>query len=93
MVGNLAGILACLGEQDRADELLAKIPEAAPDGRAAYHLLRSEIDAAADWFEKSIELRQPLAPTRCRGLYCQPLRDSPRWPKLAKMMNLPVETS
>jgi hypothetical protein len=51
--------------------------------------LCSEIDAVAEWYEKSIELREPMAATRCNALRYKPLRDSPRWPKLAKMMNLP----
>lgn len=89
VIGILAGILACLGEQDRADELLAKIPETAPDGRIIHHLLRSETDAVADWCEKGIELRQALVARRCSAVYLKPLRDSPRWPKLARMMNLP----
>jgi hypothetical protein len=90
-VGLLAGILARLGEVDRLDELVARLREMAPLGFFWYHLLRSEIDAAADYYAKMIERREDpalLAPTP----FLQPLRDSPRWPALARMMNLPVET-
>jgi TolB-like protein/Tfp pilus assembly protein PilF len=90
-VGLLAGILARLGEVDRLDELVARLREMAPLGLFWYYLLRSEIEVAADYYAKMIERRDPeathLAPTR----FLQPLRESPRWPALAKMMNLPVE--
>lgn len=56
---NLAGILARLGAKNRAAELLAKIPETASNAMVIYHLLCSEIDNAADWYEKQIESRQP----------------------------------
>jgi hypothetical protein len=35
-----------------------------------------------------IEDRDPAAPVFC---CLKPIRSSPRWPALAKMMNLPVE--
>jgi hypothetical protein len=58
-----------------------------------YHLVCSEIDAAIDWHERAIERRQPgPAMSAASGLY-KPLRASPRWPKLAKMMNLPGAAS
>ena len=49
-----------------------------------FHLLCGEIDQAADWFEKAIEQRDPAMPTLGYRF-----RSSPRWPALAKMMNLP----
>ena len=54
-----------------------------------YHLVCSEIDAAIDWYERDIELRQPGAAHLASAGFFKPLRASPRWPKLAKMMNLP----
>jgi hypothetical protein len=48
-----------------------------------------EIDLAADWFEKAIEERYPGIALWLQGAAGEPLRASPRWPKLAKMMNLP----
>ena len=88
-MGALAGVLACLGEQERADQLAAKIPETGPAGWVIYHLFRSSIDDAAEWYEKVIELRHPSAPVWARAAFLKPIRESPRWPKLAKMMNLP----
>jgi len=89
VLGLLAGIFARLGQKERADELLAKIPEAGPGGRVLYHLLCAEIDGTADWYEKAIELRDPFAVVWSAVEFAKPLRSSPRWARLAKMMNLP----
>jgi predicted Zn-dependent protease len=88
VVGALAGILTCLGEKDRADQLLTELPEAAPAGRVIYHLLCSEIDTAANWYEKEIKLRQPTAALWSSARFLKPLRESPHWPRLANIMNL-----
>ena len=88
-IGFLAGLLAQAGEKERAEKLLATLHETTPTGMILYHLVRSEIDAAIDYYERDIELRNLRAPLyAAAGLY-KPLRASPRWPKLAKMMNLP----
>ena len=90
-VGLLAGILARLGEVDRLDELVARLREMAPLGFFWYYLVRSEIEVAADYYAKMIERRDPEATHLAPTPFLQPLRESPRWPALAKMMNLPVE--
>jgi serine/threonine-protein kinase len=94
VIGLLAGVLARTGEQGRADALLGQVNEAqggfvAPSGRVFYHLICGEIDAAADWFEKAIEHRDPYLVPWIRLPLAKPLRVSPRWPKIAAMMNLP----
>jgi len=88
-IGNLAGILACLGEQDRADQLLAQMPESAAAGWVVYHRYCSNIDAALDWYEKAIEIRHAGAAFGARFAFYKPLRESPRWAGIAKKMNLP----
>ena len=85
-VGLLAGILAQLGEKERADELVTRLRNMPRAGLFRYHLLCSRTDAAADCLAQMIEDRDPLAP-----LFSFAIRSSPRWPALAKMMNLPVE--
>jgi TolB-like protein/Tfp pilus assembly protein PilF len=88
-IGLLAGLLAQAGQMDRAEKLLATLHETTPTGMILYHLVCSEIDTAIDYYERDIELRNLRAPLyAAAGLY-KPLRASPRWPKLAKMMNLP----
>jgi serine/threonine-protein kinase len=87
-LGLLAGILAQLGEKERADELVAKLRNMARVGLLLYHSLFSDNDTTAFWFAKMIEDRDPLAPPwSC----LKPIRSNPRWPELAKMMNLPPE--
>jgi len=95
-VGTVAAILALSGETSRAEELLETFKPGdaygAPIGLASYYLCTGEIDQAADWIAKAIAQRHPLILTLCRlwsGPQWQRLRSSPRWPSLAKMMNLP----
>ncbi|MGQ0735875.1 MAG: protein kinase domain-containing protein [Acidobacteriota bacterium] len=90
--GLLAGLRARAGERDRAAELIPAIQSsgAAPVGMMMYHLIASEIDAALDWYEKDIELRRPNAPMIAAAAFLAPLRASPRWPGIARMMNLPA---
>jgi TolB-like protein/Tfp pilus assembly protein PilF len=92
LVGLLAGILARLGEGARIEELLAKLREMAPNGFFWYHFLCSDIEAAANYYAKMIEHRDPAATFSAAASFLKPLRSSPRWPALAKMMNLPPET-
>lgn len=94
ITGMLAGVLARAGDRARAETLIAQMSSSrgglvAPTGMVLYHLICGEIDAAADWFEKAIERRDPLLVPWIRLPLAQPLRESPRWPKIAKMMNLP----
>jgi serine/threonine-protein kinase len=91
-IGLLAGILARLGNKERADELVLKLREMGPAhervGLLLYHVLCSGTDAAADWYAAMVEDRDPFAAV---WSIMKPLRSSPRWPVLAKMMNLPAE--
>jgi eukaryotic-like serine/threonine-protein kinase len=89
VAGFLAGVLAQAGEKERADKLLASMPGTIPLAMILYHLVCSEMDAAIDWYERAIEQRQPIAVILASAGFLKPLRASPRWPKLAKMMNLP----
>jgi hypothetical protein len=64
-----------------------------PWGRAWYHLLCSEVDAAAGWYEKMIDARDLFAVAYANSLYTKELRASPHWAKLARMMNLAESTA
>jgi hypothetical protein len=46
-------------------------------------------DLAADWFEKAIEERYFMVVAFLQSAIGEPLRASPRCPKLAELMNLP----
>lgn len=93
VAGVLAAILARTGDGGRAAELCLQLTDAAPIGMVVYHLLCSELDAAADWYEKCIERREPFAAMYARAAIVAPLRASARWPSLAKTMNLPGSAS
>jgi eukaryotic-like serine/threonine-protein kinase len=88
--GLLAGLLKQRGETEHAEKLLATLREMAPLGMIIYHAVCSEIDDAIDWYERAIEQREPYAAEWASGGFLRPLRSSPRWPGLAKMMNLPT---
>ena len=60
-----------------------------PFSRVFFHVLRSEIELAAYWYEKSIEQRELFALICAPSPAIKPLRDSARWPRLAQLMNLP----
>jgi tetratricopeptide (TPR) repeat protein len=85
--GALTGILKRMGEEKRAEELIQKLPESDSTMLATYYYLCGDIEKAADWMKKVIEDRYPAA----ANLALAYVGSSPRWPELAKLMNLPVE--
>jgi TolB-like protein/tetratricopeptide (TPR) repeat protein/predicted Ser/Thr protein kinase len=91
--GALAALLMRTGEQGRGKEILQSLRSgqtyATPMGLAVFHLYCGELDSAADWFEKAIEERYPGVAQWLQFAIAEPLRASPRWPKLAALMNLP----
>jgi hypothetical protein len=62
----------------------------APIGWISYHVARSEMDLAMDWFEKLIEQHDTRAPWIVPHLYGDLILSHPRWPALARKMNLPT---
>jgi tetratricopeptide (TPR) repeat protein len=89
-LGLLAGLLVQAGEQARASELVQQL-EATPQaafGWVLYHLVCSDMDAAADWYAKAIEQRELFAVIFASAPMLNVLRVTGRWPRLAKMMNL-----
>ncbi len=96
-VGVYAALLVRTGARDRGLDLIQRLGSGeaygASKGLALFYLCCGEIDRAADWFEKAIEERYPRVPSTLQGAIAEPLRASPRWPKLAALMNLPTEAS
>jgi eukaryotic-like serine/threonine-protein kinase len=97
-VGLLAGLLLKDGNKERAAELMRGLgngkANAAPLGFAFFHLLCGEVEEAAEWTERALEQRHPLVPMLLLTPPWEPLlRSSARWPKLAKIMNLPEAVS
>jgi tetratricopeptide (TPR) repeat protein len=88
-VGLLAAVLARSGEKEQVNLLLCDKNRATAGALVIYHLLCSETDAAADWYEKAIAQKDPVAAVWAASVLFKTLRESPRWPALAKRMNLP----
>jgi hypothetical protein len=54
-----------------------------------YHSIRSEPEVAAEWLQRAIEHRDPLALIYTRHLPTLGIRESSLWPALARTLNLP----
>ncbi len=69
IVGHLAGCLAAAGQDDQADMLIQPLRDGPPHltsiGMTAYHSIRSEADAAAEWFGEGDRIPPPA-----RGRLC-----------------------
>jgi len=50
-----------------------------------YHVLCSDIDQAADWYERAINARDPFAIVFAPGPLGGNVRQLSRWPKLARI--------
>jgi TolB-like protein len=91
-LGLYAGLLVRMGQQDRGNDLLRTLGLSETYGRArgvaVFHASCGQIDPAADAFEKAIEERDPHAAVLLQSAIGEPLRLSPRWPRLAALMNL-----
>ena len=92
------GVLAALLRRNREEEESSSLAkqlgsgDALGDARAhaVFHLLCGELDRGADWTERAIEQRDPSMMFYLRFVVSKALRASPRWPKIAKMINLNV---
>jgi len=89
--GLLAGTLIHLEDRTRAEVLIREMGETPRPliGRVLYHVLCSDVDQAADWYERAINARDPFALVFAATPLVADLRQSPRWWKLARMMNMP----
>jgi TolB-like protein/Tfp pilus assembly protein PilF len=88
LIGVTAGVLKQMGELSRAEDFLQKLRQtdvhAASLGFVAFHNVCGEADKMVHWYRKGIEQRHCLIPS-----YSSLAKKNPRWPELAKMMNLP----
>jgi TolB-like protein len=94
--GLLSGVLRRTGEVRRAEALLDKLGPGHvkyAHARALFYLVCGDIVNAADSVEKSIEQRDPDIMVLLNVAVSRPLRFSPRWPALARLMNLPEKTT
>jgi TolB-like protein/Tfp pilus assembly protein PilF len=89
-----AALLIRKGESHRGGEILKSLGAGesygTSRGLAAFYSLCGDIDAAADWCERAIEERDPSILVFLQSKSGETLRASPRWPRLAALMNLPA---
>ncbi len=87
-----AGLLVRSHQAARGEAIIRGLNPASPDycGRmASFYLFCNELDLAADWYEKSLLAKDATTPMALHFEISRGLRASPRWPKLAQMLNLP----
>jgi serine/threonine-protein kinase len=94
VTGPLAGYYRLAGNEERAQQLLAELEgssttDAAWLGRLMFHCLCSEFEEAGNDLERVIEAREPVAYFIGTQPFFEGLWKLPRWPELAKRMNLP----
>jgi hypothetical protein len=90
-LGLFVGILARLRGTFPVNDLLLRLAEMPPTGLFLYHSLCANTAAALDCYAKMIDQHEPAALWYASTSFLKPLRSSPRWPALAKIMNLPGE--
>jgi len=90
--GWLAAMLWQRDEKARARQLIMAMGDSPVPlwGRVVYHLLTLDLDAAADWYDRMIDARDPFALVYARTSIVAPLREHHRWPELAALMQLPA---
>ena len=93
VIGAHAATLSLTGDEPSGRARLEKLGDGsdygAPIGLAVYHMLCGDIDVAAYWIGRAVEQRYPGILFFIH-LIGGPLRESPRWPALAAMMNFPL---
>ena len=92
-IGQFAGMLARAGRVQEAGALIAQLqPTAfgAPFGLAMYALAAGDLERATQWLEKAIDQRDIWVPflLRVGNVGGRVIWTSPRWPHLAKLMNV-----
>ena len=89
----LAALLQVSGAEDEGRALQQSLGTGEDFGdsraQAVYHLMCGDVDSGADWTEKAIIERDFSMMYYLRFVVCKPLRASTRWPKIARMVNLP----
>src|SRR5262245_29986770 len=88
-------MLARTGNEARANVLLDQLRPGtsygAPFGLALYYLAVEDLDQCADWLEKAIDQRDPYVSflLNVGNFGGRVMWSSPRWPRLAQLMNVP----
>ena len=92
--GVLAALLYRSGDDAESQSIAKTLGSGGAPGdaraQALFHLLCGEVDKGADWAERAIQEGDlAMRTVYIRFVACKQLRASNRWPKIAKMINLP----
>jgi tetratricopeptide (TPR) repeat protein len=89
--GRLAVALRLVGDAQQAATVLESMGTTPRPmwGRVLYHLSVGELDAAAEWYARMIEDRDPFALVYANHAYTRPLHQHPAWTSLEAAMKLP----
>jgi tetratricopeptide (TPR) repeat protein len=91
-MGARAGLLYETGDTQGAEEMIERLRQmpahSVPLGMLFYHLVRKELSAAAECYEKLIEDRHPQVTLSIYDPWMAPLRASSHWLRLARLLNL-----
>jgi eukaryotic-like serine/threonine-protein kinase len=92
-MGARAGLLYETGDTQGAEEMIERLRQmpahSVPLGMLFYHLVRKELSAAAECYEKLIEFRHPQVTLSIYDPWMAPLRASSHWLRVARLLNLP----
>jgi tetratricopeptide (TPR) repeat protein len=96
-VGTYAGLLARVGQTERAGMVLQSLGSGenygTAKGFAFFHTISGDLDQAAEWYAKAIEKRDSVIAIFLQSSMGESLRASRHWPRLAALMNLPEAAS
>jgi len=91
-VAVLAALLRRTGDVEASLPLFQSLDAARGDGdapaHALYHLVLGNLEQGADWAERAIAERDLLISIYLRFVVSTDLRASPRWPRIAGLLNL-----
>ena len=92
-IGVLAALLQRSGDEVESQSVAKTLGSGEALGnaraRALFHFICGEVDEGADWAEKAIKEQDLSMMIDLRFVVCKGLRASHRWPKIARMVNLP----
>jgi len=88
VVAVLGGLLHRNGDVAESRSLEQTLAPAGAAPLALFHLLCGDVDRGADWAESAIDEHDQSITVYLRFVASKPLRASPRWPKIARMLNL-----
>jgi hypothetical protein len=96
-VGTYAGLLARVGQSERAEAILKLLGSGesygTAKGLAFFHTISGNLDLAVEWYAKAIEERDSVIAGYLQSSMGESLRTSRHWPRLAALMNLPEAAS